>query len=48
MNGTEGVDMDFTATKAALSSASTTFRQAHLHTLEERLANNGRKTLMIL
>ncbi|RDW60906.1 ARM repeat-containing protein [Coleophoma cylindrospora] len=40
VNGTGGVSLDFTATKAALSSASTSLRQAHLHTLEERLAKN--------
>lgn len=42
VNGTGGVDLDLSATKVALSSSSTTIRLGSLHTLEERLSNNGK------
>ncbi|CZR59752.1 probable translation activator GCN1 [Phialocephala subalpina] len=38
--GMSAVDLDFTATKAALSSSSTARRIDNLHTLEERLSKN--------
>lgn len=41
VNGTGAVDLDLRATKVALSSSSTTTRLGNLHTLEERLSNNG-------
>jgi hypothetical protein len=41
VNGTGKVDLDTTATRAALASASTTVRLGSLHALEERLSNNG-------
>lgn len=41
VNGTGRYDLDFGATKAALSSSSTSVRLAQLHTLEEGLSNNG-------
>jgi len=41
VNGTGKVDLDTAATKTALVSSSTTKRLASLHTLEERLSNNG-------
>jgi hypothetical protein len=41
VNGSNGVDLDITATKASLSSSSTSLRLESLHTLEERLSNNG-------
>ena len=44
VNGTGKVDLDTTATKAALASASTSLRLGSLHTLEERLSNNGVKS----
>ncbi|KAE9377900.1 ARM repeat-containing protein [Stipitochalara longipes BDJ] len=40
VNGTGKLDLDTTATKAALASASTTIRLGSLHALEERLSNN--------
>lgn len=42
VNGTAEVDFDISATKAALSSSSTSLRVANLQVLEERLSNNGR------
>jgi hypothetical protein len=48
VNGTSGGDLDFTFTKAALSSSSTSLRLGHLHTLEERLSNNGKWTPLYL
>jgi len=41
VNGTSEVDLDITATKISLASSSTTVRLGSLHTLEERLSNNG-------
>ncbi|CAL3971329.1 unnamed protein product [Diplocarpon coronariae] len=41
VNGISGVDLDLGATKAALSSSSTTIRLGNLHALEERLSNKG-------
>jgi hypothetical protein len=41
VNGSIEVDLDITATKASLSSSSTSRRLGSLHTLEERLSNNG-------
>jgi hypothetical protein len=41
VNGTGKVDLDTTATKATLASASTSIRLGGLHALEERLSNNG-------
>jgi hypothetical protein len=41
VNGTGGLDLDASATKAALASASTSLRLGSLHALEERLSNNG-------
>jgi len=43
VNGTSGVDLDITATKRALSSSSTTLRLGSLHSLAERLSNNGKR-----
>ncbi|TVY21703.1 eIF-2-alpha kinase activator GCN1 [Lachnellula arida] len=40
VNGITVVDLDITATKAALSSSSTTRRLGSLHNLEERLSHN--------
>jgi hypothetical protein len=45
VNGMSEGDLDFTFTKAALSSSSTSIRLAHLRTLEERCANNGNTLL---
>jgi hypothetical protein len=44
VNGTGKVDLDTTATKAALASASTSLRLGSLNALEERLSNNGTKS----
>ncbi len=41
VNGTGGLDLDTSATKAALASASTSLRLGSLHALEETLSNNG-------
>jgi len=41
VNGVGDVDLDISATKVALSSSSTTIRLGALHTIEERLSNNG-------
>jgi hypothetical protein len=38
-SGASGLDLE--GTKRALSSSSTALRLAHLHTLEEKLRNNG-------
>ena len=43
VNGTNGVDLDFAATKAALSASSTALRLGSLQALEERLSTNGWK-----
>ena len=46
VNGIDGgLDLDFTVTKAALTSSSTIRRIAHLHTLEERLSKDGKSSL---
>jgi hypothetical protein len=45
INGLTVVDLDITATKAALSSSSTTRRLASLQNIEQRLSNDGRSTL---
>lgn len=42
-NGMSEGDLDVTFTKAALSSSSTSLRVGHLRTLEERIANNGKR-----
>ena len=42
VNGTTGVNLDITATKAALSSSSTTLRLGSLHNLAETLSDNGK------
>jgi hypothetical protein len=41
VNGKGRYDMDFGATKSALSSSSTSVRLGQLHTLEESLLNKG-------
>lgn len=41
VNGISGADLDLSATKASLTSSSTTTRLGGLHTLEARLSNNG-------
>jgi hypothetical protein len=41
VSGSFKADLDITATKASLSSSSTSRRLGSLHTLEERLSNNG-------
>lgn len=46
VNGVSEGELDFTETKASLSSSSTYLRIGTLHTLAERLSNNG-KTLYI-
>jgi hypothetical protein len=46
VNGSAGVDLDFAVTKAVLNSSSTTKRLGHLHTLEERLGDNGEDSLL--
>jgi hypothetical protein len=41
VNGMGEGELDFAATKAALSSSSTSLRLGHLRTLEERITSNG-------
>lgn len=41
INGVAAAELDITATKAALSSSSTSTRLDTLHVLEERLSSNG-------
>jgi hypothetical protein len=47
VNGISGGDLDLASTKAALSSSSTSLRLGHLRTLEERIASNGKKPLVL-
>lgn len=47
VNGISGGDLDLASTKAALSSSSTSLRLGHLRTLEERIANNGKRLLVL-
>jgi hypothetical protein len=42
VNGTTGYELDFAATRAALSSSSTALRIGTLSVLEERLSNKSR------
>jgi hypothetical protein len=44
VNGSAGAGLDFAVTKAVLNSSSTTERLGHLHTLEERLGDNGEES----
>jgi hypothetical protein len=48
VNGLAVVDLDITATKAALSSSSTNTRLGSLHNIEERLSHNGQSSLILL
>lgn len=41
VNGTSGLDLDISATRAELSSSSTPLRTGSLRSLEERLSHNG-------
>lgn len=45
VNGTEGVDLDISTTKAELSSSSTHSRIASLKAIEERLSKKGMETM---
>lgn len=47
VNGIREGDLDLKFTKATLSSSSTSLRLGHLRTLEERIANNGKRQCII-